>query len=129
MTIKRLCLLVTFVAAIAAGAMVAPAPASASCSSSNGYTTCKYWETDSLPIFIPVYSGYAYWVTNKMWRPVDHWAWIAFDNSAGHDNGKVIDYYDNPLRIAHSYGYDRAWCENADSSSYTATCQVYNWTA
>ena len=54
----------------------------ATCSSSGGFTTCKYWD-GYMPAYangLPYYaaSGNNYWYTNRMWRPVNHWATVAF---------------------------------------------------
>lgn len=104
------------------------------CSSSGGFTTCKYWDA-YMPAYangLPYYaaSGSNYWYTNRMWRPINHWATVAFVNSNGIFQGMVSNYGSNPFATKGSWGYDTGWCENDSGAAFsTATCQIYNWNA
>jgi hypothetical protein len=106
----------------------------ATCSSNGGFTTCKYWDgympakANGLPYYAA--SGSNYWYTNRMWRPINHWATVAFVNSNGIFQGLVSNYGSNPFATTGSWGYDTAWCENDSGVAFSsATCQVYNWNA
>ena len=104
------------------------------CSTSGSYTTCKYHEGfmpryagGSCCVNFYAYSGYNYWYTNTMWRPVNNWAEVYFYNSTG-VHGVVSNYGSNPFSTRGSWGYDSAFCENDSGGSFSsATCQVYNW--
>jgi len=106
----------------------------ATCSSSGGFTTCKYWD-GYMPAYangLPFYagSGSNYWYTNRMWRPINHWASVAFVNNSGIFQGYVSNYGMNPFATKGSWGYDTGWCENDSGGAFsTATCQIYNWNA
>ena len=106
----------------------------ATCSSSGGFTTCKYWDgympaTESgLPFHAA--SGNNYWYTNRMWRPINHWASVYWVTERGIVQGYVSNYGNNPFATKGSWGYDAGWCENRSGGAFSsATCQVYNWNA
>jgi hypothetical protein len=106
----------------------------ATCSSSGGFTTCKYWDgympaTESGLPFTAA-SGSNYWYTNRMWRPINRWASVYFVSERGIIQGYASSYGSNPFATKGSWGYDAGWCENDSGSAFsTATCQVYNWNA
>jgi hypothetical protein len=106
----------------------------ATCSSSGGFTSCKYWDgympatQNGLPF--EAASGSNYWYTNRMWRPINHWASVFWVTDRGIVQGYVSNYGNNPFATKGSWGYDAGWCENDSGGAFsTATCQVYNWNA
>jgi hypothetical protein len=125
------CAVVLLVCALFFGVSGASA---ATCSSSGGFTTCKYWD-GSMPATengLPFQraSGSNYWYTNRMWRPVNHWASVFWVTERGIVQGYVSNYGTNPFATKGSWGYDAGWCENDSGGAFsTATCQVYNWNA
>jgi len=48
---------------------------------------------------LPYYagSGSNYWYTNRMWRPVNHWATVAFVNSNGIFQGTRLQLRKQPI--------------------------------
>jgi hypothetical protein len=106
----------------------------ATCSSSGGFTTCKYWDgympAKESGINFAAASPSNYWYTDRMWRPINRWASVFFVNERGIAQGYVANYGSNPFATKGSWGYDTGWCENDSGSAFsTATCQVYNWNA
>ena len=133
---RRVIAAVTTVIVLAACSLVVGAVQARAdtCSTSGSHTTCKYFE-GFMPAYAGggccvayyAYSGYNYWYTNTMWRPVNNWASVFWYNSTG-VHGTVSNYGNNPFSTKGSWGYDSGFCENDSGGSFsTATCQVYNW--
>ena len=71
------------------------------------------------------FSGYNYWQTNKVWRPIGNWFTVAFHNSTG-DWGHQRSRDLNPVVATGPYGYSQGWCYNDSGNTVSpVTCAVY----
>lgn len=73
------------------------------------------------------YSGYNYWTTNKVWRPIGYEFCLGFTHTDGSDAGQGCNASQNPFAISGSYGYVKARCFNYTTSLVSpVTCQTSN---
>jgi hypothetical protein len=71
-------------------------------------------------------SGYAYWTTNRVWRPTPYWAFRLGYVSNGNDHYSASNAGDNPFTWP-AYGYNYVYCiyVSGSPSVYPVTCEAY----
>lgn len=75
-------------------------------------------------------SGWNYWQTNRVWRPIGEGFQLAFLNSVPGYHGAQYNEDRNPFTIYGNWGYSRGDCWDFElHGANPVTCQVYTYIA